>query len=285
MTEYTDKQLKIGIWWVTHRYQLKKWWVILLAVADLFVFLYILFHLVIILVTWGQFTIITSQISQPIVNFTTYQQVNTPQNIQVIDTYLVPILGEPQTYHLITELKNPNEKWMADSLKFHFKLDENDLDTETTFLLPQEQRFIFHYTVESTAEKPEVVLIVDSVGWKRIEFPAEKPSINFEITDTNVKLNPILGDRGTYISNSTRLTANIKNNTIYNFWKVRFLVLLYRGDVPVALNELTINRFDALETKELGISWEDEYRSITNVKIIPEVNAYDPDMIYSDDEF
>lgn len=285
MADYSDKQLKIGIWWVTHRYQLKKWWVIMLALADLVVFLYILFNVVVILFTWGRFIALPSQISQPIVNFTAYQQANAPQNIQVVGTELIPVVGQPQTYHLITELKNPNEKWMASSVNFHFKVDETDLDTETTFLLPQEQRFIFHYTVKSAEQKPKVQFVIDSIGWQRIESPAEEPKLDFEISDNKVELIPIVGDQGTYTSYSTRVTANIKNNTVYNFWKVKFLVVLYRGNTPVALNEAIINRFGALETEQLGISWGEEYRSVTNIKIVPEVNVLDPNMLYSDVEF
>lgn len=285
MAEYSDKQLKIGIWWVTHRSQLKKWWVIILALADLALFLYIIFHIVIILVTWGKFTALPGQIGQSIVDFTAYQQANAPQNIQVMSTNLVPVIGQPQTYHLVTELKNPNEKWMVSSLNFHFKVDETNLDVEATFLLPQEQRFIFHYTVKSIEEKPEAQFVIDSIGWQRVEFPAEKPALNFEITDIDTELIPILGDAGTYTSYSTRATANVKNNTVYNFWKVKFLVVLYRGNTVVALNETTLNKFAALETKQLGISWENEHSSITKVRIVPEVNAYDPDMLYSASEF
>jgi len=285
MAEYSDKQLKIGIWWVTHRSQLKKWWVMTLALADLVLFLYIMFHVVIILLTWGRFTALPDQISRPVVDFTAYQQVNAPQNIQVISTKLMPVIGEPQTYHIVTELKNPNEKWMASSLNVHFKMDETDLDTKTTFLLPQEQRYVFQFTVKSNEEKPAAQFIVDSVGWERIEFPDKKPILNFEINDTDVELIPILGERGTYDSYSTRATANIKNNTIFNFWNVKFLVVLFIGDTPVAINETTLSKFGALETRQLGISWKDEYRSVTKVKIIPEVNAYDPESMYSDAEF
>ncbi|MFA6525012.1 MAG: hypothetical protein WCT33_01930 [Patescibacteria group bacterium] len=285
MPEYSDKQLKISIWWVTHRYQLKKWWVILLAVADLLVFLYILFTSVILLYTWSRYVAIPSQISQTYIDFKAYQQANAPQNIQVVNTELVPVPGQTQTYHLVADVKNPNAKWMASNLQYHFVLDGVDLDSGDTFLLPQEERFIFKYSVKSSAQKPAAKLVIDNPGWQRIEFPQEKPALNFEINNAKVDYLPIQGERGTYTSFSTRASANIKNNTVYNFWQVNFQVVLYSGDRPVAINEIKFDRFGALASKELGISWSDEYRSITNVKIVPEVNAYDPGMLYSPDEF
>ncbi|MFA6271692.1 MAG: hypothetical protein WC693_01105 [Patescibacteria group bacterium] len=285
MPEYSDKQLKISIWWVTHRYQLKKWWVIVLAVADLLVFLYILFASIVLLYTWNKYVAIPSQISQSYINFTAYQQANAPQNIQVVSTVMVPVPGQTQTYHLVADVKNPNAKWMAGNLQYHFVLDGVDLDTGDTFLLPQEERFIFKYSVKSTSQKPTAQLVIDNPGWKRIEFPLEKPALNFEINDAKVDYLPIQGERGTYTSFSTRVSANIKNNTVYNFWQVNFQVVLFSGDRPVAINEIKFDRFGALASKELGISWSDEYRSITNVKIVPEVNAYDPEMLYSPDEF
>ncbi|MFA6391192.1 MAG: hypothetical protein WCW66_00370 [Patescibacteria group bacterium] len=285
MAEYSDKQLKISIWWVTHRYQLKKWWVILIAVADLMVFLYILFNVIILLVTWTKFTTIPSQIGVSYIDFGAYQQTNSPQAIQVINTSLIPIPGQVQKYNLIAEIKNPNAKWVANSLVFHFVLDGVDLDQETTFLLPQEQRYVFKYAVKSTAEKPIAKLVVDAPGWVRVDFPEKKPAINFEVTDIKTDLIPILGERGTQSSYSTRVTAMIKNNTVYNFWNVKFLVVLYSGNLPVAVNEAKFDRFAALESRELGLSWGEEYGSVTSVKVVPEVNAYDPTMLYSPDEF
>lgn len=285
MAEYSDKQLKISIWWVTHRYQLKKWWVIVLAVADLIVFLYILFSVVVLLYTWNSFAAIPSEISKSYVNFSAYQQLNAPQNIQVISTQLVPVPGQTQTYHLVAELKNPNEKWFANYLTYHFVVDGVDLDSEQTFLLPQEERYVFKYSVKSSAQKPTAQLVVEKPGWRRVEFPQEKPALDFEISNAKVDYLPILGERGTYTSFSTRATADIKNNSIYNFRQVNFKVVLFRGETPVAISEVRFDRFTALTSKQLGISWPDEYRSITNVEIIPEVNAYDPEMIYLLNEF
>lgn len=281
MQELGDKQLKIGLWWVTHKHQLKRWWVRIFVVADVLLFLYLLFNVVLILFTWTRFNNLPYQIAQQLVDFKSYQRANAPQNIQVVSTKIIPVVGKTNTYHLLAELKNPNQKWAAPSLVYHFILDGNNLEEKKSFILPQEEHFVIQYNVESDNVRPTSQFFIDDLNWRRVERPEDIPTLNFEISNTEISLIPLLAEeRTTSSSYSTRVTAEIRNNSVYNFWQVRFLVLLYRGTEPVAVNELTLEKFLAQETKDLAVSWKEAYPGISKVTIVPEVNVLDPNTVF-----
>ncbi|PIY95569.1 MAG: hypothetical protein COY66_06455 [Candidatus Kerfeldbacteria bacterium CG_4_10_14_0_8_um_filter_42_10] len=281
MAELSDKQLKIGIWWVTHKHQLKKWWVMMIAVGDVLLFLYLLFNIIVIIFTWNRFVSIPSEIATSHLNFRNYQLLNAPKNLQVISTKYIPVFGQANKYHLLAELKNPNEKWTIGSLDYHFNFSGKDQDIQHSFLLPQEQRFIIQYNVETTAAKPNLQLLIDHVGWQRIERPAEAPALKFDIRNIESSQIPLLDDKGKVISNySTRVTAEVENKSVYNFWQVNFQVLLFRGNDPIALGEVKIEKFLALETRDLAVSWIESYPVVSKILIQPVVNVHDPDALF-----
>ncbi|PIS42766.1 MAG: hypothetical protein COT24_01810 [Candidatus Kerfeldbacteria bacterium CG08_land_8_20_14_0_20_40_16] len=281
MAELSDKQLKIGIWWVTHKHQLKKWWVILIAVGDVLLFLYLLFNIMIIVFTWSKFTILPYQISWSAVNFKDYQLTNAPKDLQVLNTKYIPVFGQANKYHLLAELKNPNEKWNVGSLDYHFDFDGQNQGIQNTFLLPQEQRFLIQYNVKSTSAKPDPKFLIDNVGWERIERPTEAPSLKFNIGNIESNLIPLLDDKGVETSSySTRVTAEVENKSVYNFWQVNFQVVLFRGEEPISVGEIQIEKFLALETRNLAVSWKEAYPVISKIVIQPQVNVYDPNALF-----
>lgn len=284
MRELSDKQLKIGIWWVTHRHQLKKWWVSLLAVADVLLFLYLLFSGIVLLVTWKKFTLIPYQISQPVIDFKSYQKANAPVDLRIVSTKTIRVPNEQNKYHLLAEIQNPNLKWSAPSFDYHFVLGGKEQEKRTSFFLPNEQRFLIYYNAESTSPRPEAKLIIDQISWRRQERPEHTPALNFEIKNPQASLIPLPGvGRSAPTSYSTRATAEITNKSVYNFWQVKFIVVLYQGREPVALNEITLDKFLAQESREVGVSWKEAYPSISKVSFIPEVNVLDPNTLFETD--
>lgn len=277
MTELSDKQLRIGIWWVTHRDQLKKWWVILLAVGDILLFLYLLFNTVIILLSWTKFTSLPYQIGQPVVDFKSYQQKNAPQALRIISTKYIRVPEENEQYHLLAEVQNPNERWSVPLLDYHFTVDGVDLEQKKSYFLPNEQRFLIQYNAESKNVKPVVKFIIEDVSWHREEKPEKTSSLAFEIKNPQTTLIPLLtNSRSSPALYSTRVTAEVTNKSVYNFWQVKFVVVLYQGREPIAVNEITLEKFLTQETREIGVSWKEAYPSISKVTIIPEVNILDP---------
>lgn len=281
MAELSDKQLKIGIWWLNHRHQLKKWWVILIAVLDILVFLYILFNVVIIIFTWNRFTGIPNQISQSVINFQYYQQINAPKDIQVLSTKYISVPGQLNKYHLLARLKNPNSKWTMNQLDYHFRFGNKDQDQQFSFMLPQEERYVIQYYVENIVAQPNIQLFIDNVNWKRIEQPEEAPNSNFSISNINTSLIPLLDEKGSPTATfSTRVTAEIQNQSVYNFWEVGFQIILYRGEEPIAAAEISINQFLAQTTRDLTFSWKEAYYGVTKTEILPEVNVHDPETLF-----
>ena len=276
MTDLSDKQLKIGYWWVTHKSQLKKWWVIILLVIDVLIMLFVLFKLILVIAYWSRDSRIPEKMSFSYINFIGYHQSNDPQDIKVIDELALPQSLGTQAVDLIAKVENPNQKWASENLQYRFKYGQATSDSLTTYLMPQETKYLLAYGLASEEMGADPKLVIESVNWQRIEQPAKLPLIDLQITDINPQ-RISLKDATGY---SLRVSAKVTNQSIYSLKKVRFIVLLSSGGRINGFKEISLNNVESFSEREIEVVFKESTYFGTDVEIIPELNLLDEDNFY-----
>jgi len=66
---------------------------------------------------------------------------------------------------------------------------------------------------------------------------------------------------------------------VNNFWDVGFQVILLSGAQPIAYNYIQINELPSLSSKNLMVSWAENIPTVSSVKIIPQINLFDPKVL------
>lgn len=276
MADLSDKQLKIGYWWVTHKSQLKKWRVIVLLVIDVLIILFVLFKLILIVAYWSRDSRIPEKLSFSYINFIGYHQNNNPQDIKVIVQLALPQSLGTQAFDLIAKIENPNQKWATENLRYYFKYGQAASDSLTTYLMPGETKYLLAYGLKSEAGGGEPRLTIENVNWQRIEQPAKLPQIDLQITDINPQ-RISLKDAAGY---SLRVSAKITNQSIYSLKKIGLVVLLSSGGRINGFKETSLDNVESFTERELEVVFKDSSYMGTDVEIIPELNLLDEDNFY-----
>ena len=62
----------------------------------------------------------------------------------------------------------------------------------------------------------------------------------------------------------------------FNFWDVSFSIVLFNGNIPVAINYITVDSFDSGEVKDLEVNWFNPLDRVTSIEIKPDINILNP---------
>jgi len=130
---------------------------------------------------------------------------------------------------------------------------------------------------EFKAKPRQARLEVNNLHWKKINaheiadydaWKMERLNIVFE----EVKFLPaVIRDKFTI----SRASFSAKNLTAYSFWDAGVYVFLYRGSALASVNYISLEEFISGQTRPVQVSWFEPLSSITQVKVIPEINIFD----------
>ena len=276
VTDLSDKQLKIGYWWVTHKSQLKKWRVIVLVVVNALIILYVLFNMVFIVAYWARDSKIPEKMAAINVNFAGYQQKNKPQDIKVIDQFAIPQDQTNEVYDLIAKIENPNEKWASENLQYSFQLGTAVTDLLTTRLMPGETKYLVAYNLEPETAVADPKLVIENMNWKRIERPAELPVVDLLVSEINSQRIRLQG----IAAYSFRVSAKITNMSIYSLKKVSLIVVLKSGSRVIGFKETSLENLESFSQRDTEVVWKSGFVQGTNAEVIPWLDLLDESNFY-----
>ncbi len=180
------------------------------------------------------------------------------------------------SYDMYAVVENPNAEWYA---TFDYYFIAGSLTTTTTqaSLMPSESRYVLGLKVAAATRPSGAELVVENVVWQRVD--------RHEVLDTEEFLSDHEGF--TVLSSEYapdvifekdtvgRSTFTIKNDTAYSYFTPTFAVLLKRGGVVVAVNQVTLSQFASGETREVIVHWFGDVPASGLVEILPQLNYFD----------
>lgn len=200
-----------------------------------------------------------------------YHRARAPEDLSIQSPIFLSI-GESR-YNLVATIENLNSDWSAYRVAYHFVVNGQELESQSAFVNPLEQRFLIQTAYQTVLPINNLQVVIDDIVWQRYENQVQP--INWDITQT--AYTPV-GNVDTP-SGPTTVPANAswmaRNLSLYNFWEVEFQVAIYSGDRMVGVNSIRAKDFNSLENRALSAVWLHNLPRVNNVKIFPLVNWLD----------
>ena len=273
-TDFTEGQLKVASWYVSHKILLKK------------IFIGFLISLCAIFWGFGLYGLINYYfIEGPVFNLAMrelsrgidYSAINRALEPKGIDIGTTTIFSSGKgRYDFSAKVFNSAAGWRAE-FTYDFLVDGVARPEKNGFILPGEEKYIFDLGVSAATKPRSATLEIKNLKWKRIDaheildYAAwQNDHLNFPVSD--VKFTPAAVGENIPIS---RASFTVRNATAFSFWDVGFEIFLYRGSSIASVNYVTLEEFRSGQTRPVEVSWFETLPSITQVKVVPEVNIFD----------
>lgn len=274
--ELGSKELKYGLWYVAHKADLYRMLVFALGIFALVTWIFSLWKGSVY--GWYAFSKQSVLIAdlRNFSNFNTLLARSSPEPLQIISTIVVP--GGASKYDLVSEVANTNQRYIAE-FDYYFAIGSQTTTLEHATLLPGDDRFIATLGYEGETTGGSSALVITNLRWKRLSNkvifnPAEYQAnrLNFAVSDfvfIRAESNPGV------TAHSIRF--NLTNGSSFSFKNPSFYVGLYVNGTLVGIAPLQLNNLRSLETTAVDLRSFVPNLNVTEIKVYPRINIYNPD--------
>lgn len=271
--EISEKQLKYGYWFVTHKAQLAFLLRLSLIIASVALYGYALVRLTIIYAfEQEEYTQSFSTVFADYINIAGVHEASRILDLQVESRDVLPA-GSGKV-DIVARVRNPNTKWALQSFQYRFALGTKVYDAQPAFLLPGEEKFLLLLNVEGQAAgTPQ--LFIDNPEWKRVVQYEEWGPARLKFT---IKEKQFTAARQSEIGGQLPLSeasAVLVNDTAYNYANVTVQFGLYSGNRLVGVNQVPLPDFLSGSSRPISARWTNNLPPVTTVDLIPSVLILD----------
>lgn len=270
----TEKQLKFGYWFVTHKLLLKRFAAALLILLSALLYIFSLYHAIDYFFVRG---VGERQALRELSLGVDYAKLHQARSLEELK-FGSPLVfgGARDRYDLVISALNRNKNFWA-SFDYKFRGAGFESPSAPGFLLPEDDKYLMQLAVPASARPRSLRVEISNVRWQRLSAHeiSDPQSFVRDRTDfsvKDVKYEPAVAREKVIIS---RTAFTVTNNTAFSFWRVDFPVLLMRGATPQAVNIVTAEAFRSGETRTLEVSWFESIPPVDRVEVSPSVNIFD----------
>lgn len=271
MTEdLTVKQLRFAQWYLAHKKNLRRSFVGFLIVVNVFLWGLNLYQFIFYVQTAEAHELMLKELTTDRIDFVSLHKHFAPYDL-IITSYNV-IHNKKFDYDFIASIENPNKKWRVANIEYYFSWDGGRTESKKTFILPDQKRYIFILGQEISKRPGNTEIIFSNIDWKRVR-PGELQTLGIlsklKVWDT--RLSFVVPEQK--MVSIPKVSFKIKNQSIYSFWQVNFIVVLYQRNQISGINVSTVKQLLASEEREIEFMWPDIPQS-TEIEIRPELNVF-----------
>ncbi|MBI3114980.1 MAG: hypothetical protein HYZ09_00605 [Candidatus Kerfeldbacteria bacterium] len=270
MAGRSDLGLRLNYWYLNHRDQLLKWWVVSFIILD-----------VLLLTAWAVTFLVarkdgsavlrqlTARVGTPLFEADARAALAHPLTVETP----VAVSAGSGTVDLLVEFVNENEGYVAESVRYRFRYGSTELPERETFLRPDSRRFVFESNVPTQPAGTSVELLRGTIQWRRPTDPELLSQVGFRTVSLNL-------DRSATTSTTPpqpapRVTATMTNDSVFSFRQVEVSVAVLNQGQPVAADRLLVNDWESFADRQLSTQWIRTIPSSAEVVAIPQVNPLD----------
>ena len=273
--DLSEKQLKWGYWFVTHKVLLRRILIVVLILADAAMVGFAGYGLVMDYLGAPAREQMMASLAKNFLNPLEHEA----QSAKPITVSNPQVLVSGGKYDFVAQASNPNKDFVA-HFSYRFVAGSFATDYKPGFILPGEQKFIAELSVASASRPSGATLEIDDVAWKRVdkhEIPVWKSyafeHLNMPVTDIaytpGIEIVPGKSEIG-------RTSFTLTNSTGYGYYGLHILVLMYRGPALAAVNATVFPTIGPGESKSGEVTWYEDYGAISQIKVVPEIDITDP---------
>ncbi len=272
----SEKKLKWGYWWVTHKVQVRKIFTLILGIIGA------------ALVAFGAFGFLDwffgsgvrerteiGTLTQQVIPFASFREKIKPLDI-VFDSPVVMESGSG-SYDLFSRAFNPNEIWWV---SFEYQITASGVMTKTvpSYLLPGETKNLFALGIDSDSRPGSPEISITNLKWNRVDPHEIQPSyaawsdarLSFRLTGLE-----FVPPEPTDLLPVSNAKFTVINDTGFSYYTIGFFVTLYSGPKIVGVNYVTISELRAGERRPVEVSWFTTLPNVSRVEVSPTVNIFD----------
>ncbi len=274
--EFSGQELKYSFWYVRHRLVLYKAAIGVLLALAVGTALYSLFQLGTYLIFGLQESAAVDRGLTTFENYTAIQDRFAPKPIQILGTTVYA--GSGSKYDFVAEASNPNSQFIV-TFEYHFTYNSNQqTPSQTTTLLAGEARPLPFLGLETSGYPSTAAIVIEHIAWKRLsnhEYldPAAFQSTRLNFLVSNFVFTPASDG---VVANADSIRFSLTNQSAYSYKSAQFYVGLYLDQNLVGILPLTIDAFKSLETKQVDLRSFGSNVNVTDVRVFPVINTYDP---------
>ena len=269
--DLSEKQLKWGYWFVTHKLILRRILAAILIVFSAATLGFSGYSFVLDVLNAPQMEAQLSAFMRSGLN----PAVTVAQAPRALSLSNAQVLVTQGKYDFIGTVANPNQYYAA---HFIYRFTGESFATEPAdgFILPGEQKFVVRLGVASAARPSNPSFELLSTSWQRIDRHLYPDWKSFADEHLNLPISDIAYVPEIELSKDKppigKTTFTVRNDTGYGYYGLRIAVVMYRGPAIVAVN---LTAFDSLrpnESRSGEVTWYEDYGAVTQIKVFPEVD-------------
>jgi hypothetical protein len=272
--DLSEKQLKWGYWFVTHKVLLRRILIVSLIALSAGLLGFSGYGLVSDILNASERERMMKELAANQLNRATTESA-APRPLSSGNVQALPSSGK---FDFIAAVKNPNVRHYA---HFSYRFVGGDFATPSRrgFILPGEEKLMIELGFASASRPGGATLEISEVNFDRVdrhsiadwgEYVHEH--VNFPISDPAYEQGIEIAEGKPMIG---RTSFKIRNATGYGYYDLRVLVLMYKGSAIAAVNSTAFPSFAPGETKEAEVTWYEDYGAISQIKVVPEIDITD----------
>lgn len=267
--DFTDKELEAASWWVKNRMMIRRVGIGTLVALDVVVCFFAIFGLVrYFLIDYTKSERLLRELAEPLIN----PAVIEARQPRPLDLKPVTILAAgANRYDMVAFVKNSNAVWYA-TYDAVFRTETDVIKTVPGVALPGMEAPVTALGIGSAARVRGVRVEIHNLHWARAHLTGDEIRDRLQFAVADAKFSPApAGSR-----EPSRATFTVTNASAYNYWIVRFTVVLRRGVAIAGVNTVELAEVRSGEPREASAAWFETLPTPTKVEVYPEVNIFDP---------
>ena len=271
--DITEKQLKWGYWFVTHKVMLKKILIVVLIVVNVGLIGYSAYAFIADLLQGPERAAQLSELAANGLN-PDLVKANAPKPLEVSN---VQVLAPQGKYDLVTTLKNDNLNYAA---HFTYRFTGTDFATDPAqgFVLPDQEKFLVELGVASPSRPANADIEITDINWQRIDKHVIPDWNDFANQHLNLLVKNTLYDPAVTLPDGKTIgktTFDLTNDTGYGYYDVKAIVVMYRGAVIAGVNSTDFPTLAPGETKSGEVTWYEDFGAVSKIVVEPQIDILD----------
>jgi hypothetical protein len=266
----SDKQLKYSYWFLLRKKKIKQIGIFVLIAIDVLLIFWAVFGLVNYLVNYSELDDLATE-SPVYIDWETYHAENQPADLQIASTRAIKVSDNKTDIGVL--VRNPNVEWGIEMLRYQFVLaGGQQTPIRETFFLPNEEKYLLELNANTIGSAASLQIL--DMDWERV---GKNDNKILEMVISNEKFVSASNLDGQDLGGQANW--RVENNSSLGYYDPGFIVVLFSGSREVAFNYMKLSSINSLSTRELTVSWGHKLPTITGIKVIPNINLFNTDII------
>lgn len=198
-----------------------------------------------------------------------------PENLILENPILLSLYSTELKYDFAIKVKNSNKNWLIQEIEYYFSWENGQTQMQKSFILPGEEKYILALGQEVDGKLTKAEFILSNIDWQRINPNDQLLQIPSQLIFENIELGYAISEEEMIAL--PQISFSIKNESVYNFWQVNLLVILYQNSKIVGINTILVKNWQGNEQRQMELIWP-KIPSYSHIQIVPDINPFDSEI-------